>query len=83
MTKLEENKYQEALDIIKDYIYDGDGVSSNAYDTLQDLVDKATPKKLIYFTEYEDRVRCPHCENILSSSHAMYYCYVCGGKFIS
>lgn len=77
------NKYQVAFKRLKNDIERGNcDYNVEPYlNILQKLVDKETPKKVIDIIGYEDRVRCPHCEHILSKSHAMYYCYVCGGKF--
>ena len=76
------NKYQEALEQLKTL----DCVDENNFDIknknipiLQELVDKATPKKAVWI---EDFLRCPSCFNYdsLSDGYGEHhnYCNECG-----
>lgn len=92
------SKYQEALDhIIKCDREDG-GISylSDAYrndiSALQELVNRATPKKSIDRTKYEEHsndffenyggtlkdIRCPNCNKKVRLVHKYKYCAKCG-----
>lgn len=70
------NKYQEALTILKTYIVDYDDEYEadiylyesykEEFDLLQELVDKATPKKLKNKTDKDGRLLwvCPTCGDV-------------------
>lgn len=83
------NKYQEALDIIKNkkVIIDGEKMTiGTAYfktiPILQELVDKEIPTKVKIkeFDNGEDGVFCPKCNRGLSFHWKMEYCPNCGQK---
>lgn len=67
-------KYQEALNVLKDYIFGFD----DELNTLQELVDKATPKKPIKSNNplFDYMVFCPACNKSMSFKN--YYCGSCG-----
>jgi transcription initiation factor IIE alpha subunit len=75
------NKYQEAFDYYwKVYNEHHLGMLARHYiDILQELVDKATPKKTIRFIDkfYVSPYKCPVCKTI---PHTVYqkYCDECG-----
>lgn len=88
------NKYKEALDEIKNIVLDksGDGYRTAKYlqnfyysscETLQELVERATPKKLV--TTRHTR-RCPSCNRQMSdinNAHPnMKFCPNCGQNFM-
>lgn len=81
------NKYQEALDKFLRIA----GESPNTYNikpeymVLKELVDKATPKKVLYLTivDTPDNTylngNCPNCHNIVDSTNMVEeYCQYCG-----
>ena len=75
------NKYQEALDIIDRLVRVGGAawIIGNKYDeykkSLQELVDKATPKKLIKLEIIElDKIIMPEYTNLIEK----YMCDECG-----
>lgn len=83
------NKYQEALDCVKatskaffDYVLPKQ--EQEAFDTLQELVDKETNKKPLKVTDYDlppykgDAIVCPHCHKPLGI--AVIRCHTCGQK---
>lgn len=84
------NKYKEALDEIKSIVLDksGDGYRTPKYlqnfyfsscETLQELVERATPKKLVATRHTR---RCPSCNRQMSdinNAHPnMKFCPNCG-----
>lgn len=84
------NKYQQALDNYsenvdyRDYSTKTVDIVNESYDTLQELVDKETPKKVIQFTseitnseEAYTFHTCPKCRMLLSND---IYCPKCGQK---
>ena len=82
------NKYQDALDFIIAATNGGNGMVKEL-NALQELVDKATPKKVV-IEEYLP-VFCPHCGKELSThledgyyevpnSMITNYCKYCSGK---
>lgn len=88
------NKYQEALEILCTYA-DGNPSSSGEFvgkmlqeanDTLQELVEKATPKKAkvqtlyVEYQEPETFVVCPICEEefYYNDCEKINYCPNCG-----
>lgn len=80
------NKYQEALESIKEETteideYDTSPKSSFCYcaeevEVLQELVERATPKKLLYNGEYVSFCNCPNCKKVVPI-HGN-YCPRCG-----
>ena len=79
MNKHEE--YQEAFDYYwKIYNERHLGMLARHYiDILQELVDKATPKKVDKYSRHKDlepTCFCPLCENIVEKEHK--YCTECG-----
>ena len=82
------NKYQEALDyldnvtykplIIGNKIRDGES-RCDSIDTLQELVDKETPRKIVL---KDDGFHCPNCgDKIKVRLLYAHYCNECGQKF--
>ena len=84
------NKYKEALDEIKSIVLDksGDGYRTPKYlqnfyfsscETLQELVERATPKKLVATRHTK---RCPSCNRYMSdikNAHKnIKFCPSCG-----
>lgn len=87
------NKYQEALDRLKTTMSDGDSAYKSYTDsytvffedinTIQELVDIETPKKLVRYT-HSNEWHCPTC----GSGNGEYegtvgthnYCHYCGQK---
>lgn len=81
-----ENKYQEALNILRNieqshnYKQIGSSLTPNS-DTLQELVDKEKPKKLVRYN-FSKEWHCPNC----GSGNGEYegtvgthnYCHYCG-----
>ena len=74
------NKYREALDkLYEGYQY---GMAGRHYtDILQELVDKATPKKPVRFKDkcYISLPKCPICKTIPHTGNQK-YCDECGQK---
>ena len=80
------DKYQEALDKLCNRCF-GDEPKK----TLQELVDKETPQKVLCRTyelqsdPYDVEITCPHCggllyEGDLEECYKFGYCCYCGGK---
>lgn len=80
------NKYKEALDEIKSIVLDtsGDGYHTpkylqnfyfNSCETLQELVDRATPKQVEYFN---DEYCCDACGCKLFADRPVDFCPNCG-----
>lgn len=87
------NKYQEALDLlsntIKDNLISFDNTEKKAVETLQELVDKATPTKPSYWGDgYDDEGNiiydmydCPKCGEAYEIDYEKYdHCPKCGQK---
>lgn len=103
------NKYQEAFERVTNWFHaykDKDGVLvqeqhitdnyKEKKEIIRELVDKATPRKVIITTEYYPNdmwryVECPHCgdkllgcydnlDNELCNIYEMNYCPNCGQK---
>lgn len=61
-------------------------LTGDDWDALEELVDKATPKKLIFSEEkfdsmFDDRVQvliCPNCKRRMRYFHGVLYCPNCG-----
>lgn len=82
------NKYEKALEELSFPLMSSDcggckcGESDcscekrEAVETLQELVDKATPKKLLYNGEYVSFCNCPNCKKVVPV-HGN-YCPRCG-----
>lgn len=75
------NEYQKALDYITSYVFTGgnsilETEAEIIKNTLQKLVDKATPKKPIYSDFYWEIERCPNCKCAVSADQN--YCDECG-----
>ena len=88
------NKYQEALKImcsdcnqVRYCICNGFNENCNSYAPLKELVERATPKKVVY-KQGNDGDRwffCPRCNEIVPrmrnfDQHTYPYCPYCGGK---
>lgn len=84
------NKYQEAIAIRNAYIQTESGTKclddyyKERFDTLQELVDKETPKKVLnkhkeycFPSAYRLSGICPNCKNHVDESK---YCSRCGQK---
>ena len=80
------NKYQEALKYVTTFVgigkrSGGKAMFIESVKTLQELVDKATPKKLVRF-DFSKELHCPNC----GSGNGKYegtvgthnYCHFCG-----
>lgn len=83
-----ENKYQEALTILKTHIVDYDeeleeesylySSYKEEFDTLQELVDKETPKTPVYSGRPADTQQyCPVCHSRVAN---IKYCWNCGQR---
>ena len=76
------NKYQNALDFIIAATNGGDGMVKEL-NALQELVDKATPKKYELKSEMVDGVKwthaiCPNCKEVIDEFEYYPYCPNCG-----
>ena len=76
------NKYQDALDFIIAATNGGNGMVKEL-NTLQELVDKATPKKYELKSEMVDGVKwthaiCPNCKEVIDEFEYYPYCPNCG-----
>ena len=72
------NKYQDALDFIIAATNGGNGMVKEL-NTLQELVDKATPKKVE--KNIEDVSYCPNCKVVVANKNIindLNYCHYCG-----
>lgn len=75
------SKYQEALDCIKRFYAESEHYDEENIRLLQELVDKATPKKLVRY-DFSKEWQCPNC----GSGNGEYegtvgthnYCHFCG-----
>lgn len=81
------NKYQEALNVLyenvdyNDYSNQTIDRTNKAFDTLQELVDKSTPKKVMRILGNRDGALCPTCLRIINVAKEQYnYCPNCGQK---
>lgn len=77
------NKYEEALDNVSAEW----GTSDRDIDILQELVDRATPKKLVKYEELScANYLCPICENAygdnVNNRKYIKYCPICGQKLL-
>ena len=79
------DKYQEALKRLKQETapntYCADFDKEKYINILQELVDKATPKKVDKYSRHKDlepTYFCPICENIVEKEHK--YCTECGQR---
>lgn len=81
------NKYQEALDIISSRCVETSDNDEKQMDLLQELVDKATPKKLseakiqysIEIPAYMVVKTCPKCNRKFDYKNmGVNYCSICG-----
>lgn len=81
------NKYQEALDVVNQsddekFIKDSrayfDKYKINPVSVLQELVDKATPMKVVKWKLAQPETRCAKCGAGLERYHD--YCWGCGRK---
>ena len=81
------NKEQQALDELRDLVHselDGTRMLDEYLkhcDTLQELVDKATPKKVDKYSRHKDlepTYFCPKCENIVEKEQK--HCPECGQR---
>lgn len=76
------NKYQDALDFIIAATNGGNGMVKEL-NTLQKLVEKATPKKYELKSEMVDGVKwthaiCPNCKEVIDEFEYYPYCPNCG-----
>ena len=83
------NKYQEALDIISSRCVETSDNDEKQMDLLQELVDKATPKKLsetkiqytIEIPAYMVVKTCPKCNRKFDYKNmGVNYCSICGQR---
>lgn len=81
------NKYQEALDNYsenvdyRDYSTKTVDIVNESYDTLQELVDKETPKKITIVKGINNALYfCPDCGSYLCEEPKLNYCSNCGQK---
>lgn len=82
------NKYQEALYEVSSFIrnnsevVDGCFRGQHALSVLQELVDKATPKKAIEKHHFNDDLYCPNCESCVYEFFMKreQWCSDCGQK---
>lgn len=79
------NKYQEALSNIRYYYAQSQKYkklqkynAKRQLETLQELVDKDTPKKPIQ--KAAGRTVCPNCERSIAREVSPRYCSVCGQR---
>lgn len=78
------NKYQEAIAIRNAYIQTESGTKclddyyKESFDTLQELVDKETPKKVKPFPNSFYIKTCPNCSSTLETKRN--YCDNCGQR---
>jgi hypothetical protein len=79
------NKYQEALLNIRYYYAQSQKYkklqkynAKRQLETLQELVDKDTPKKPIQ--KAAKRIVCPNCERSIAREVSPRYCIVCGQR---
>lgn len=75
------DKYQEALNNVKRVYVESEHYDEEDIRLLQELVDKATPKKVDKYSRYKDlepTYFCPICENIVEKVHK--YCTECGQR---
>lgn len=82
------NKYQEAFDVIETILHlmcgeereDGYRPSHdemvNSMEDFKELVERATPQKLLYNGEYVSFCKCPNCKKVVPI-HGN-YCPCCG-----
>ena len=82
------NKYQEALEVAKIEYFtptdEGTKEKQEAYKTLQELVDRATPKKVVYEKLFgEDTATCPNCHNGILEQDAFNTQIFYSGKYCS
>lgn len=71
------NKYQEALEKLREIEQTENTWDVNC-DVLQELVDRATPKKPIQ--KAAKRIVCPNCERSIAREVSPRYCIVCGQR---
>ena len=81
------NKYQEALNVLyenvdyNDYSNQTIDRTNKAFDTLQELVDKSNPKKVMRILGNRDGALCPTCLRIINVAKEQYnYCPTCGQR---
>ena len=74
-------KHQEALNNVKRVYVESEHYDEEDIRLLQELVDKATPKKVDKYSRHKDlepTYFCPICENIVEKEHK--YCTECGQR---
>lgn len=93
------NKYQEALETMCKRCINHEmcqGTGCQPKKDLQELVERATPKKPIDRTKYEDRsngffeyhgetlrdIRCPNCNKRIRLVHKYKHCAKCGQRLL-
>ena len=79
------NKYQEALDTLVKYAQNNPDVKwvlIHEENLLQELVDRATPKKAIEKHHFNDNLYCPNCESCVYEFYMKreQWCSDCGQK---
>ena len=75
------NRYQEALNNVKRVYVESEHYDEEDIRLLQELVDKATPKKVDKYSRHKDlepTCFCPLCENIVEKEQK--HCPECGQK---
>ena len=76
---MKQNKYQEALDFLQEECRTiKKGEAKKYVEVLQELVNKATPKEVIYGKEYISFDHCPTCKEVVPIH--VNYCSNCGQK---
>lgn len=80
-----ENKYQRALDKLTVSDYEHDNSSYGAYlankadnETIQELVDRATPKKEVLVENGYPYYKCPTCDKETGYEDEVHFCRYCG-----
>lgn len=80
------NKYQEALNILSTYSDENGVINTGPLSTLQELVNRAKPKKPIKLYD-KRRSKCPNCEsqlpfkkNAINKHMPRLYCDRCGQR---
>jgi hypothetical protein len=71
------NKYQEALDALECSAYYG-GEKGENVEQLQELVDRATPKKP--YLNKRNTIQCGNCGSDIYIRKGYFYCGGCGHK---
>ena len=68
------NKYQEALE----WLMEGNDPYSTEWDLLEELVEKATPKKVVKWLNDRSMACCPQCGAAEYAEKNPKHCHYCG-----